>query len=256
MQYTPKSPDFTDHVVNLARDYPTQWEAARERPDGSRDNTFARILAYLLNRFVDPKVGLNGKRGGDELSADALAYRNITAPGGAEVRDFIIGATHTPAWQDATNTEIPVLGRFIFPELTPDLRAILRKDHIHEDDQVDEPEPPAPVPVPTPGPGNPPPAPPADQGALQKVLEAMYEVLGEIQKKQELHDYVLAQILDGLVKLKLPTDTIVNLTILSERLKDAKLLDDIGAVRAQLDRGFVVESRWLGNPKIRPIPKP
>lgn len=271
MQYTPQSPDFTSHVIDLARDYPALWDAARERPDGSRDGRFAKVLAYCLNRHVDPRVGLNGKRGGDELSTDALAYQNFTAPGGAEVRDFIVGATHSAAWQDTTLPPFPdprhdpnvpegVLGRFIYPALTPELRGLLRPDHIHPDEREQAPTPPIPSPSDPGDPGQPPPSDepgtPGDLAALHAVLESMYTVLERLDARQNMIELTLTSVLNGLVELKLPADTIVNLTLLSERLKNTTLLQDVASVKTQLDRGFQVQSKWLGNPKITPIPAP
>ena len=120
MSYQRISPDRTSWVQEIATKYPAQWEGARKRADGSRDETFVRILAYELN-LRDPNIGLNGKRGSDVISTDALAYKNASAPGGAEVIDVIIGSTHSPAWQDVTlppgSPGLPdgVPGKFIQP---------------------------------------------------------------------------------------------------------------------------------------------
>jgi len=121
MSYQRISPDHTAWVKEIAARFPVEWEAAREREDGSRDDRFIRILAFELNQR-DPNIGLNGKRGGDTISVDALAYKNATAPGGSEVIDVIVGSTHTPSWQDATlppgSPAAPdgVLGKFIQPD--------------------------------------------------------------------------------------------------------------------------------------------
>lgn len=98
--YQRRSPDYTSFVRDTAALYPDLWEAARKRPDGTRDDRFIRVLAADLHAH-DPKVGLNGKRGGDEISTDALAYQNDTAENGAEVIDVITGS-HEPAWGDVT----------------------------------------------------------------------------------------------------------------------------------------------------------
>jgi hypothetical protein len=120
MSYQRISPNHSAWVKEIADAHPVEWEAARKREDGHRDDRFIRILAFALHQR-DSNIGLNGKRGGDEISRDALAYKNPTAPGGCEVIDVIVGATHTPAWQDVT---IPpgspgapggVLGKFIQP---------------------------------------------------------------------------------------------------------------------------------------------
>jgi hypothetical protein len=129
MAYQRISPNLEHLVRTIATSYPDLWEAARERADGSRDKAFIKRLAWELNQ-VDSNVGLNGKRGTDDISADALAYKNASAPGGAEVIDVIVGSTHTPSWQDATLPPCPhpkcdpavpngVLGKFIMP-LNPD----------------------------------------------------------------------------------------------------------------------------------------
>ena len=119
MSYQRISPDHTDWVREMAAKFSDQWEAARERADGSRDDSFVRLLAFELNQR-DPNIGLNGKRGSDVVSADAIAYLNASAPGGVEVIDIIVGSTHTPSWQDATVPPSPanptgVLGKFIPP---------------------------------------------------------------------------------------------------------------------------------------------
>lgn len=120
MSYQRISPDYAHVVRDVAARFPQLWEAARERPDGSRDHGFIKRLAWELHK-IDPNIGLNGKRGSLVLSADALAYKNYSAPGGAEVIDVIVGADHSPTWQDVTippSLEHPqgVAGRFIQPE--------------------------------------------------------------------------------------------------------------------------------------------
>ena len=121
MTYHRRSPDYTGLVARVASDFPVEWEAAKKRPDGSRDDRFIRRLAWEGHQR-DPRIGLNGKRGGHEISTDALAFKNDSAPGGAEVIDVIVGSTHSPAWQDVTiapgmRPDLPdgVLGRFIQP---------------------------------------------------------------------------------------------------------------------------------------------
>jgi hypothetical protein len=124
MSYQRISPDHTAWVQEMAAKYPAAWQAAREREDGSRDDTFVRILAFELHQR-DPNIGLNGKRGSDVVSTDAIAYKNPSAPGGVEVIDIIVGSTHTPSWQDATippgTPGLPqgVPGKFIQPVRPP-----------------------------------------------------------------------------------------------------------------------------------------
>lgn len=119
MPYQRRSPDYSQVVAEIARRFPAEWEAARERADGHREDAFIRRLAWELHQR-DPNVGLNGKRGSDVISTDALSYRNPTGPGGVEVIDVIVGASHTPTWQDVTlppTADRPdgVPGKFIQP---------------------------------------------------------------------------------------------------------------------------------------------
>lgn len=120
------SPDYSAHVAKCAEMFPAAWDRANKEKHGSRTDEFIRLCASYIHDKVDPKVGNNGKRGGDELSADALAYLNASAPGGAEVIDVIVGAGHKPTWSDATIPPMPhpqgradvpegVLGKFIAP---------------------------------------------------------------------------------------------------------------------------------------------
>lgn len=112
MPYSRRSPNYLAVVRKVAADYPLEWEAARKVGDKRTSDAFVRRLAWVLFK-MDPSVGLNGKRGTDELSLDALAYKNPTAPGGSEVIDVIVGATHEPAWQDVTQDG--VLSKWIQP---------------------------------------------------------------------------------------------------------------------------------------------
>ena len=101
MSYQRRSPDYSNVVADVARRFPSEWERAREGPDGHRDDAFIRRLAWELHK-IDANVGLNGKRGSDVVSSDALSYVNPSGPGGVEVIDVIVGATHSPTWQDVT----------------------------------------------------------------------------------------------------------------------------------------------------------
>lgn len=122
MAYQRQSPDYTHHVAVAAARYPAEWDRAdKNKHGGQRTDEFIRLLARDLHA-IDPRVGLNGKRGGDEISLDALSYINPTAPGGGvEVIDVIVGSTHQPAWQDVTFADGSVAGKYIAPdgEVTP-----------------------------------------------------------------------------------------------------------------------------------------
>lgn len=122
------SPDYSAHILKCTELFPAEWDRANKEKHGSRTDEFIRLCASYLHTYVDKNVGNNGKRGGDELSQDALAYKNDSAPGGAEVIDVIIGAGHKPTWSDATippmphpqgRPEVPdgVLGKFIQPAI-------------------------------------------------------------------------------------------------------------------------------------------
>jgi len=100
------------HVVSeLARQFPQEWRDAHN-PSGGGPHTeaFIKRLAWVLHSTVDPRFGLNGKRGNpNDLSDDALNYKgegpghdptNGNAP--VTVIDCIGGAggpNPTPSWQ-------------------------------------------------------------------------------------------------------------------------------------------------------------
>lgn len=124
MSYQRQSPDYTWLVQAVAREFPAEWEAARKVGDSRTSDAFIRRLAWIGHQ-QDTRIGLNGKRGSDTLSLDALSYRNDTAPGGVEVLD-VITSDHRAAWQDVTKPPAPdpaadpavpggVLGKFIQP---------------------------------------------------------------------------------------------------------------------------------------------
>jgi hypothetical protein len=162
--YERRTPDYTAHVKTLSELFPAEWDRANKEKHGRRTDEFARLLASYLHFVVgDTLIGLNGKRGGDELSADVLSRKNDTGPGGVELIDFIIGGGHQPAWNDATIPPFPhplwredapregVLGKFIQP--APYVGT--------------------PVPVPTPSPE------PCDCEALIKPLQELLTALVE-----------------------------------------------------------------------------
>lgn len=119
--YKRQSPDYKSKVVEFANAHPALFESARERPDGSRDPAFIEKLASWMHAKVDPKIGLNGKRGTNTKSTDALSYLNPTGPGGVEVIDVLTGS-HRIQWSDATippghpNHPNGVLGKYIEPQ--------------------------------------------------------------------------------------------------------------------------------------------
>jgi hypothetical protein len=124
MSYQRESPDYTWLVQKIANEFPAEWELARKGPGRHRTDDFVRRFVWEAAKH-DSRIGLNGKRGTDELSLDAVSYLNPSGPGGVEVIDIITG-NHTAAWQDVTIPPVPepgskpelpdgVLGKYIAP---------------------------------------------------------------------------------------------------------------------------------------------
>ena len=101
------------HVVEqLAAQYPQEWKRAHN-PSGGGPETeaFIRRLAWVLHSTVDPRFGLNGKRGDrNDISDDAICFDGESALGDVDptrgnapvtVFDVIGGAggpSPTPQW--------------------------------------------------------------------------------------------------------------------------------------------------------------
>lgn len=65
-------PNFQPIVERLARQYPQEWKDAHT--GNARTEDFVRIVAWELHK-LDPKVGLNGKRGNyEDISDDVINY--------------------------------------------------------------------------------------------------------------------------------------------------------------------------------------
>jgi hypothetical protein len=115
------------HIVEaVALSYPTEFaQAHRHGYSRTEREAFIRRVAWELN-LLDTSFGLNGKRGTDELSQDAVSYITSRSPaGGVEIIDVISGAGGPGArvaWQDVTQATIDAgtVGRFI-PPTRPDL---------------------------------------------------------------------------------------------------------------------------------------
>lgn len=122
MSYQPQAPDITPLLRDLTAQYPTEWAEAYEYEGHPRTDRFVRIAAKAAHAR-DPRFGLNGKRGTDTLSLDALAFKNSTVPaenGGVEIRDFIYdngspsdNPRHEITWNDVTLPN--VAGKWIDP---------------------------------------------------------------------------------------------------------------------------------------------
>lgn len=140
------APNMLDLVREAATMWPEEWAKAKTPED---DGSFIKIVARLLHD-EDARFGLNGKRGTNEISLDAVSYvtPDCSGAGGVEIIDVILAHTAPqaqPAWNDVTQATIDAgtIGKFIEPPALPG----------------DEPPPP-PDPDPDPGPPPPDPGPP------------------------------------------------------------------------------------------------
>jgi len=132
--FNPTAPNMQHIVSMLADQHPTEWSNAHkdyERQDG-RDGRvtveeateFMQILASYLHFNTDPQFGLNGKRGDpNDLSQDAISFKNPSGPGGVEIIDVIVSAGtpgQQPGWNDVTQETIDAgtIGIFVQPRKT------------------------------------------------------------------------------------------------------------------------------------------
>lgn len=67
-------PNFQQQVTDLANKYPREFREAHT--GGPNTELFIKIVAYELHK-LEPRFGLNGKRGTDTLSQDAINYKGI-----------------------------------------------------------------------------------------------------------------------------------------------------------------------------------
>jgi hypothetical protein len=99
-------PNYREDVAHAASRYPNEWRSAHT--GGVDTEAFIRLLARDLHA-IDPRIGLNGKRGNpDDISDDALNFKgegaqydptNSNSP--VSVIDVIGGAggaNPTPQW--------------------------------------------------------------------------------------------------------------------------------------------------------------
>jgi hypothetical protein len=99
------------HVEKIRAAFMDEWVAMNDHRELPDFNT--RVASYLHHGYAplgipgDPRWGLNGKRGGDEVSPDVLNYANSDAPFGTETYDYVIshgaGAAATVGWIDVTD---------------------------------------------------------------------------------------------------------------------------------------------------------
>lgn len=100
-KWTPLMPNRVDVVQRVKDAHPDEWAAMNA---GHGDLRFIKRLAWELHQ-IDANFGLNGKRGTDVLSEDAVAYKNPTVDNGPEVADVVQnhGApTASPTWINVT----------------------------------------------------------------------------------------------------------------------------------------------------------
>jgi hypothetical protein len=99
------------HIVEqLAAQYPQEWWKAH-RPSGGGPETeaFIRRLAWVLHSTVDPRFGLNGKRGDPaDISDDVVCFNGVSVLG-----DF------DPTRGNAPVTVLDVIGGAGGPNPTP-----------------------------------------------------------------------------------------------------------------------------------------
>jgi hypothetical protein len=90
-------PNHLAVVARLAAAYPAEWSAAHR--GGPDTEAFIRRLAWELHQ-IDPRFGLNGKRGNpDDLSDDCVCFDG-----------FASGADYDPTRGNAPVTVIDVIG--------------------------------------------------------------------------------------------------------------------------------------------------
>lgn len=102
-------PNHIDVVRRLKAEYPAEWSAAHR--GGPRTEDFVRRLAWELHK-IDPRWGLNGKRGNpNDLSDDCVNYDGEASGGDYDptrgnapvtVVDFIAAAPSGPTGPDGT----------------------------------------------------------------------------------------------------------------------------------------------------------
>lgn len=117
-------PNYASEVQFVRELYPEAWACAHTSRACAED--FVKLVASYLHYEVDPQVGLNGKRGGEELSQDVIAYpsangksRDVNTGAMLAVIDFIGGAggpNPTVTWGEVWDpANIPTKARWIKP---------------------------------------------------------------------------------------------------------------------------------------------
>ena len=125
------APNMQDVVEDMSERFPTEWKNAHKdygQQDGKEGRVtvteatkFMQLLASILHDKYDARFGLNGKRGDmNDLSQDAISFRNPRGPGGVEIIDVIASAGESnasAAWNDVTQKTIDArtVGIFVQP---------------------------------------------------------------------------------------------------------------------------------------------
>lgn len=121
-------PNFQQTVTELANKYPREFREAHT--GGPNTELFIKIVAYELHK-LEPRFGLNGKRGSDTLSQDAINYKGVgigfdpTNNQPVTVIDIIAGAGGNdprPAWMvlnDPNEASHRGPGKWIQPQPVP-----------------------------------------------------------------------------------------------------------------------------------------
>ena len=130
------APNMQDIVEDMSERFPFEWRNAH-RDYGQQDGKEGRVTVVEATEFMqllasflfnhDTRFGLNGKRGDmNDLSQDAISFKNPSGPGGVEIIDVIISAG-TPgqraAWNNVTQKTIDArtIGVFVQPRQWEDV---------------------------------------------------------------------------------------------------------------------------------------
>lgn len=105
MSWTPRMPNRQSVVEQLKAAHPDEWDAMNRLGD----TRLIKRIAWALHQ-QDANFGLNGKRGGDLLSEDCVAYLNDTVNPGTgvlscETADIVVAhgsPDARPGWQNIT----------------------------------------------------------------------------------------------------------------------------------------------------------
>jgi len=216
-------PNYQQLVADAAAKYPEAWRSAHTGGHGTED--FIRLLAADLHA-IDPRVGLNGKRGNpSDISDDALCYQgegNQFDPTNGNARvaviDVIAGAggpNPQPSWQTFAE---PHAAAWVRPSGVP------------------HPQPgPTPVPPPTPVPAPSCKFQPIDLSALQSGIVAAVNMLADVQRKQA----VLEAKLDDAVSAGQSAKDEAHAAKLHAQDIRAALQNGLGIVDGRINASFV-----------------